>query len=187
MHFRKAFTLIELIIVLAIIGVLIVALLPVVTGAPGRARDAQRKVALNNIAAALESFSSDYGRLPGGATARYCLGNSGATPPVSNGISSADFSALASYLKGGVPTDPSTRGTRCGLTAGYYLYHHNIGIYLVGAYVENFSQANACLDVNNDDIKFTSSAEADALISSTPVTASSCTGSNLPFYIVIGG
>ncbi len=64
MRHKTAFTLIELLIVITIIGILAVALLPSVLGAPGRARDAQRKADLKNIVAALESFNSDNGHYP---------------------------------------------------------------------------------------------------------------------------
>ncbi len=79
---QKAFTLIELLIVIAIIGILAVALLPNVLGAPATARDAGRKTELNSVAAALEQYKasnsdypdSDAGCLPDGV-AQYLKGN----------------------------------------------------------------------------------------------------------------
>lgn len=182
-NLRKAFTLIELIIVLAIIGVLIVALLPVVTGAPGRARDAQRKVALNNIAAALESFSSDRGKLPGDSPPRtYCL-----VLATLNTAASGEGTALASYLKGGIPDDPQTRDSGCddGTTDGPYYYRSLTGGgYLLGASVENLSQANYCGMLSTSSPATTATrSDAEALILATPPTTCDATA----YFLAIGG
>ena len=63
-NFSKGYTLIELLIVITIIGILAVALLPSVLGAPARARDAARKADINNIIAALETYNSDHQQYP---------------------------------------------------------------------------------------------------------------------------
>jgi prepilin-type N-terminal cleavage/methylation domain-containing protein len=54
---RKGFTLIELLIVITIIGVLAVALVPRIVGAPSKARDAARKADLQQIATGLELYA----------------------------------------------------------------------------------------------------------------------------------
>ncbi|MFA5792476.1 MAG: prepilin-type N-terminal cleavage/methylation domain-containing protein [Candidatus Gracilibacteria bacterium] len=61
---KRAFTLIELLIVITIIGILAVALLPKLTGGTDRAKDAQRKADLQQIATALEFYADDNGEYP---------------------------------------------------------------------------------------------------------------------------
>lgn len=57
--YKKAFTLIELLIVIAIIGMLSALLLPNFMGARERARDSQRKSDLKQIQKALEMYKQD--------------------------------------------------------------------------------------------------------------------------------
>ena len=87
----RAFTLIELLIVITIIGILAVALIPRLTGGPGRARDAQRKADLQQIATALEFYADDSG---------------GDYPSTTGCVSSL---AISDYLTT-VPSDPSDAG-----------------------------------------------------------------------------
>lgn len=63
---RGGFTLIELLIVVSIIGILSVALVPNLSGAPARARDAARKAMLSEVAAAVETYNIDLGQYPNG-------------------------------------------------------------------------------------------------------------------------
>ena len=63
---RKGFTLIELLIVISIIGILSVALIPNLSGAPARARDAARKAMISEVAAAVETYNIDTGDYPAG-------------------------------------------------------------------------------------------------------------------------
>lgn len=62
---RNAFTLIELLIVIAIIGTLMSLLFPAVNSAIDAARKAQAKNDVVQIATAVTAFETEYGRLPG--------------------------------------------------------------------------------------------------------------------------
>ena len=61
---RHAFTLIELLIVIAIIGILASLLFPAVNGAIDAARKAQAKNDVVQIATAVTAYETEYGRLP---------------------------------------------------------------------------------------------------------------------------
>ena len=61
MKSSKAFTLVEMLIVVVIIGILASALIPRLTWAQWRARDAARKSALNQLSTALSTYFSDNG------------------------------------------------------------------------------------------------------------------------------
>lgn len=113
-HFKKGFTLIELLIVITIIGILAVALLPSVLGAPARARDAARKADINNIIAALETYNSDKQTYP---TGKICFGTAGASP--GDDIIKGYFQGQKSPVDPQGPNAPSNLKD-CG--KGKYLY-----------------------------------------------------------------
>ena len=66
-NLKKAFTLVEMLIVVIIIGILIGALFPKLKGAQGAARDTSRQVALGNIGTALFQYQSEEWVYPEGA------------------------------------------------------------------------------------------------------------------------
>ena len=65
LNMKKAFTLVEMLIVIIIIGILMSALLPRLKGAQERARDTARKANLSQISTALEMYFNDNGTYPG--------------------------------------------------------------------------------------------------------------------------
>ncbi len=61
---KKGFTMVEILIVIAIIGILSVSLVPNLSGAPAKARDLAKKKAVSNTHAAIESYRLERGQLP---------------------------------------------------------------------------------------------------------------------------
>jgi len=145
-HLSKGFTLIELLIVITIIGILAVALLPSVLGAPARARDAARKADINNIIAGLETYNSDKQTYP---TTKLCLGDNGAD---------AGDQTLIGYFQGQKePVDPQKAGTKTALNSGcakgQYLYcplksPYN---YFVAGYMEIAGDGNTTITLVSGD------------------------------------
>lgn len=130
---RRAFTLIELLIVITIIGILAVALIPKIANAPSRARDTQRKTDLSQVAIALEGYFQDYGSYP--STPTVCN--------VSSIVLGSTTTSWATYFNASdIPTDPlTTQGAiGCGATGTYYYKQLDSGMhYVIGANLENDS------------------------------------------------
>jgi general secretion pathway protein G len=116
---KKGFTLVELLIVVAIIGILSTLLMANFIGVRQRARDAQRKADLRQIQSALELYRSDLGSYP--ASLSSCGGSlTGGSPP-------------STYMQK-IPCDPS------GSTyynSGNYYYTSGGTSYSLGSCEEN--------------------------------------------------
>ncbi|PKL36624.1 hypothetical protein CVV38_01840 [Candidatus Peregrinibacteria bacterium HGW-Peregrinibacteria-1] len=145
----KGFTLIELLIVILIIGILAVAFLPTVFGAPSKARDQARLADLNRIQKVLVAGSLQGVPVPG---ADACLDP---TATAVGGIlepGEGAWEPLLPDLGGTLPTDPSGRTVSDGTLdcAGTYLFLSDpgaTGTYDFGLYstVENTDAGNmAC-------------------------------------------
>ena len=68
---KKAFTLIEMLIVIVIIGILAAALVPRLQSMQGRARDSKRKVDLRTLNNVFSIYLLDNGEYPGSANGTY--------------------------------------------------------------------------------------------------------------------
>ena len=82
----KAFTLVEMLIVIVIIGILIAALLPRLQGAQGMARDTSRKTGISQIQSAIVAYQVQFGKWPEQDSARSGTGTDGLLALVTRGI-----------------------------------------------------------------------------------------------------
>lgn len=143
---HRGFTLMELLIVIAILGILGVAFVPNILKAPAKARDAVRVKKVQDVYTAIEAYYAEHGTLPvdenGIEINGPCLTN---TLAVVVGMQSE-------------PIDPNKKNS-CH-TAGsedkylYMIYHVNVnGLlqkrYLVGALTEVPTSANSTVKPEN--------------------------------------
>lgn len=117
----KAFSLIELLIVITIIGILAVVFLPKITSGPARARDAQRISDIADIANAIEMYNQDNEVYPGD-------GSWQALTPNALGIDTY-------FDKGTIPQDPQAGnvvgGTPGPITGSYAYRKVGNGFYVI--------------------------------------------------------
>jgi len=133
MAHSKAFTLIELLIVIAIIGILSSVVVVSMGNTRAKARDARRMSDMRQILLALELYYDSYGKYPG-PTSSYGESESPScggwdTSTVDNDKDGKPFiePLIDTGLMGNVPTDPIGGGTCSGYTYRYYRYSAGSG------------------------------------------------------------
>lgn len=129
---EKAFTLVELLIVIAIIAILTVAFLPNVLKAPAKARDATRLKQVNDIVSAIEVYATEKGEPPDSAAASpFCF-----------------TQAMADIIGINLPKDSKGSGScdpdDANKNLFYYRYNEAVDpkFYIIAAKLESNSQAN---------------------------------------------
>jgi prepilin-type N-terminal cleavage/methylation domain-containing protein len=172
---KKGFTLIELMIVIAIISVLAVTLVPQLTGAQARSRDAGRVSSLKNITAVLETYYSDEGMFPL-APNHATDENTAAGTACFSSSAGVVAPAIAELLKGGTsPVDPQATNTSgaCTTNASFgYSALNKSGIpqggYIILSNVETYKKANLdwsklpAININGSTTYSTVQGDADA-------------------------
>ena len=118
----KAFTLVEMLIVIVIIGILIAALMPRMQAAQWRARDVSRKTALSQIQSAIVTSQWDKWRRPGCTAGGGCANSGNAWMNVSE----IETEIKAAWMTS-VPKDPTAWNACTWLwtsTAGLWEYRY---------------------------------------------------------------
>ena len=142
---KRGFTLIEMMIVLAVIGTLVAVIVPRVSGMTMKAKDSKRKADLKAIQLALETFFEDNGYYPQSACGWDCNGYRFST------AGAQWIPELAQYFPGGaLPQDPRNNCERPWDSGCFTYSYGNVGrtthppSYDLTAHLENPQDPDRC-------------------------------------------
>ena len=135
---RKGFTLVELMIVIAIIGILAAVLYPSLMGYLERTRDTNRQQAMNQVGTALGTYFADMNAYPTHGSDK-CLDD------IKGDLEGTG--KAVQYLKT-LPKDPKAASNKIGNCASGYAYFNlkDTSAYMVGAKMEVVTNGNMALD-----------------------------------------
>lgn len=127
----RGFTLVELVIVVAVIIILAAMTISVYSGAQARSRDAKRKADIANIAKALELYYDDNGEYPNAAnngtliSSSWSVSKDSVSWPAFSSFLTAPSAKTGTAATDSVPADPTNNGSP--LISGQYSYAYFTG------------------------------------------------------------
>lgn len=150
---QGGFTIVELLIVIVVIGILAAITVVAFNGVQERARDAERKTGLSNVAKALQMYKIDHGSYPNASS-----GCSAASGGAGNGWLNLVYSGTSASITGCLINDgklstdiidPSGSKSCTGATCHAYMFYVcGAGAFLM-ANLESLPQDEAAIDNAN--------------------------------------
>ncbi len=140
-NIKNGFTLVELLVAIAIMATLMAILLPNLLGARERATDSQKIQNLTAIKSALRLYYNDHQSYPAGSGIALDAGmsgyiNIGSTDYSYYQTNNGDSFLLCSNLSSGVGSDSTDSQARCGLPVNFQICNIGANTTVPGVYVE---------------------------------------------------